>query len=496
MPEKGLPAGELPATGVLTVVNAADTRRAGLRHRLRRMLPLLAAVAILQAAAATGWLYLRSGTGPVAGAGLRARHVTALGAAAVPAAPTPPTTAPPAPPPPPTPAELRLQSQLAGALEGTPGCVVVGDGANRAADIQGATPFAPASTQKLLVAAAALAVLGPDYRFQTTAVAANPPTNGTVSQLWLVGTGDPVLATADYAATWVRDRRYAGQPTTPFESLADQVAAAGVRSVPGGIHGDDARFVGVRYLPQWTPADVASGNASPLSALDLNQGWQGFTSGYVPAADPPAFAAGQLSRLLALRGVAAPPVPAPDAVAPNGTVLATVQSVPLGQIVTAMLRSSDNHTAEMLALELGRRVEGEGSTAAGLRAVAQVDQGLGIPTGGLTLVDGSGLSHDDRATCDTLLGAVDRGTSRPELAAIPLGLPVAGLSGTLVNRWAGTPLQGHLAAKTGSIGGVAAMAGTLDLGHPIHFAMILNGPGNLTEVEQRAVAALAAYPGP
>ncbi|TMM17582.1 MAG: hypothetical protein E6G01_05725 [Actinobacteria bacterium] len=343
MPEKGLPAGELPATGVLTVVNAADTRRAGLRHRLRRMLPLLAAVAILQAAAATGWLYLRSGTGPVAGAGLRARHVTALGAAAVPAAPTPPTTAPPAPPPPPTPAELRLQSQLAGAL--------------RAADIQGATPFAPASTQKLLVAAAALAVLGPDYRFQTTAVAANPPTNGTVSQLWLVGTGDPVLATADYAATWVRDRRYAGQPTTPFESLADQVAAAGVRSVPGGIHGDDARFVGVRYLPQWTPADVASGNASPLSALDLNQGWQGFTSGYVPAADPPAFAAGQLSRLLALRGVAAPPVPAPDAVAPNGTVLATVQSVPLGQIVTAMLRSSDNHTAEMLALELGRRVE-------------------------------------------------------------------------------------------------------------------------------------------
>jgi D-alanyl-D-alanine carboxypeptidase len=68
------------------------------------------------------------------------------------------------------------------------------------------------------------------------------------------------------------------------------------------------------------------------------------------------------------------------------------------------------------------------------------------------------------------------------------------VSGTLVNRWAGTPLQGHLAAKTGSISGVAAMAGVLDLGHPIHFAMVLNGPGNLTDVEQRVVAALAAYP--
>jgi D-alanyl-D-alanine carboxypeptidase/D-alanyl-D-alanine-endopeptidase (penicillin-binding protein 4) len=467
------------------------------------MLPLLAGLAVLQAAAASGWIYLHSGSEPVARAGVRSRAITALGAAAVPGVATPATTTPP--PPPPTPAAIRLQSQLAAALGGTPGCAVASDGATRVADLQGATPFAPASTQKLLVAAAALAVLGPDYRFQTTALGPGPPSDGAVSQLWLVGSGDPVLATADYAATWTKDRRYAGQPTTPFESLADQLAAAGVRSVPGGIHGDDSRLSGVRLLPQWTPADVADGNASPLSALDLNQGWQGFTTRYVPAADPPAVAAGELTHLLALRGVAAPPVPAPDAVAPQGSVLASVQSPPLGQIVAAMLRASDNHTAEMLTLELGRRLEGDGSTAAGLRAVTQVDRGLGIPTVGTSLVDGSGLSHDNRATCGALLASIDRGTSPPaaeagpstgpQLNAIALGLPVAGLSGTLVNRWAGPPLQGHLAAKTGSIAGVAAMAGVLDLGHPIHFALILNGPGNLADVEQRVVAALAAYPG-
>jgi D-alanyl-D-alanine carboxypeptidase/D-alanyl-D-alanine-endopeptidase (penicillin-binding protein 4) len=240
---------------------------------------------------------------------------------------------------------------------------------------------------------------------------------------------------------------------------------------------------------------VAAGNASPLSALDLNQGWQGFASGYVPAADPPAFAAGELGRLLAARGITAAPVPAPDAVAPTGTVLATVQSPPLGQIVGSMLRASDNHTAEMLTLELGRRLEGDGSTAAGLRAVMQVDQGLGIPTAGVNLVDGSGLTHDNRATCDALVAAVDRGYSNPQLSPIAFGLPVAGLSGTLVNRWVGTPLQGHLAAKTGSIDGVVAMAGMLDLGHPIHFAIVLNGTGNLTDVEQRVVTALAAYQG-
>jgi D-alanyl-D-alanine carboxypeptidase/D-alanyl-D-alanine-endopeptidase (penicillin-binding protein 4) len=188
-------------------------------------------------------------------------------------------------------------------------------------------------------------------------------------------------------------------------------------------------------------------------------------------------------------------VPAPDAVAPTGAVLATVQSPPLGQIVSAMLRASDNHTAEMLTLALGKRLEGDGSTAAGLRAVTQVDQGLGIPTAGTSLVDGSGLSHDNRTTCDALLAAIDKGTTNPRLNTMAQGLPVAGLSGTLVNRWAGTPLQGHLSAKTGSIDGVAAMAGVLDLGHPIHFALILNGPGNLTDVEQRIVTALAAYPG-
>ncbi|HEY1635677.1 MAG TPA: D-alanyl-D-alanine carboxypeptidase/D-alanyl-D-alanine-endopeptidase [Acidimicrobiales bacterium] len=459
------------------------------------MLPLLASLAVLQGAAASGWIYLHSGSEPQARPSLRTGHVTALGAAAVPGASAPTTTAPPTPPPPPTPAAIRLQSDLTAALAGTTGCAVAADGATRAGDVEGATPFAPASTQKLLVAAAALAVLGPDYRFQTTAVAPGPPSNGAVSQLWLVGSGDPVLATADYATTWTKDRRYAGQPTTPFESLADQLAAAGVRAVPGGIHGDDSRFSAVRLLPQWTPADVAAGNASPLSALDLNQGWQGYANRYLPAADPPAFAAGQLSRLLALRGVAAPPVPAPDAVAPTGAVLATVQSPPLGQIVSAMLRASDNHTAEMLTLALGKQLEGDGSTAAGLRAVTQVDQGLGIPTAGTSLVDGSGLSHDNRTTCDALLAAIDKGTTNPRLNAMAQGLPVAGLSGTLVNRWAGTPLQGHLSAKTGSIDGVAAMAGVLDLGHPIHFALILNGPGNLADVEQRIVTALAAYPG-
>src|SRR5207244_1422568 len=115
----GRPARAGRRSGRLARGSRRPGRPAGASRRLRRMLPLLAGLAILQAAAAAGWLYLQSGTAPASRAGIRTGHVAALGAAAVPGVAAPNTTAPPAPPPPPTPAALHLQSQVAAALGGT-----------------------------------------------------------------------------------------------------------------------------------------------------------------------------------------------------------------------------------------------------------------------------------------------------------------------------------------------------------------------------------------
>jgi D-alanyl-D-alanine carboxypeptidase/D-alanyl-D-alanine-endopeptidase (penicillin-binding protein 4) len=161
-----------------------------------------------------------------------------------------------------------------------------------------------------------------------------------------------------------------------------------------------------------------------------------------------------------------------------------------------MLRSSDNLAAELIVKEIDKKAGGTGTTAGGLAVVASVVQGLGIPTTGLHMGDGSGLDPGDRTTCSALLGALDMG-DRPGFGPLATGLAVAGRTGTLVNRFGGTPLAGHLAAKTGWINCAAAMVGRLDLKRPLHFALILNSPcdwNSAKAIEDRVATTLATYP--
>jgi D-alanyl-D-alanine carboxypeptidase/D-alanyl-D-alanine-endopeptidase (penicillin-binding protein 4) len=161
-----------------------------------------------------------------------------------------------------------------------------------------------------------------------------------------------------------------------------------------------------------------------------------------------------------------------------------------------MLRSSDNLAAELLVKEMDKKAGGTGTTAGGLGVVAATVQRLGIPTAGLSMGDGSGLDPGDRTTCSALLAALDMG-DQPLFTPLVTGLAVAGRSGTLVNRFRGTPLAGHLMAKTGSIDCAVAMVGRLDLKRPLHFALIVNGPCDYNTAiayEDRVANALATYP--
>jgi serine-type D-Ala-D-Ala carboxypeptidase/endopeptidase (penicillin-binding protein 4) len=226
----------------------------------------------------------------------------------------------------------------------------------------------------------------------------------------------------------------------------------------------------------------------------VNAGWQQWTPSYVAAPDPAAETAKELSTELAREGISAPA--AVDAVAPPGSlVLAEAQSAPLSSIVAFMLRASDNFTAEQLTLAVGRQVFGQGSTAAGVQAVVEVDRELGIDMDGVSLVDGSGLAPSDRVTCTALLQALDL-SSEPRFALLDQGLAVAGESGTLLSRFVGTSLQGRLAGKDGYIDGVNALVGDLRVAQPIHFAMIVNGSFSSSEgyeIEDNVAYAVATY---
>jgi serine-type D-Ala-D-Ala carboxypeptidase/endopeptidase (penicillin-binding protein 4) len=394
----------------------------------------------------------------------------------------------------------RLQSRLDSALGGVDACLVVttGDGDTVLAARNPDAPLLPASSQKLFTAVAALRVLGPDHRFETTVVAPAPPSDGTVEQLWLVGAGDPVLATPEFAVELSTEPFYEGTDVvlTPMAELADALVAAGVREVPGGIHGDDSRYETVRYLPTWRDTYRTDGQVGPLGALTVNDGFTALNPEPVPVDNPAVYAASELTRLLVARGVAVGDNPGHSNAPAGATVVGSVQSRSLRDIVGGLLRSSDNLTGELLTREIGARAGNDGTTTAGTEAIVATLTELGVPTDGLTLVDGSGLDRGDQATCGQLIATLDVG-ERPGFEALWEGLAVAGETGTLRQRLSGTPLQGRLRAKTGSLMGVTALTGLLDVGRPLRFAFLASGAfteGEGVALREQVALIIAEFP--
>jgi D-alanyl-D-alanine carboxypeptidase/D-alanyl-D-alanine-endopeptidase (penicillin-binding protein 4) len=392
-------------------------------------------------------------------------------------------------------AGARLQDALDTTINGVDACYeVVGAGDAGIASAHAEQPLAPASTQKLLTATAALTVFGPQYRYTTDVVAPAGPRDGVVDRLWLVGSGDPVLSTPAYQAYLAGQALTRGDVTTPLVQLADGLVAAGVHTVPGGIVGDDHLFDTDRSVPGWPSRYLADGNVGPLGALTVDDGLA--ASELEPTTDPAVNAAAQLGALLTARGVAVGP--SGRGTAPSGvTTLASVRSPMLHDIVTSMLGSSDNNTAELLTRLLGTKLATPGTTQAGTRVVTDQLQRLGVDTTGLHLVDGSGLSRDDRTTCTTLLQVLHLAQSRPELRAIGDGLPVAAQRGTLATRLRGTALAGKLRAKTGSLDGVTGLVGFLDVHDPLQFAFVANGSfpeSSGISLRERVAGVLATYP--
>jgi D-alanyl-D-alanine carboxypeptidase/D-alanyl-D-alanine-endopeptidase (penicillin-binding protein 4) len=418
-----------------------------------------------------------------------------------------PAVAPAPPPPTPVPATtapavpLTFADRLEQALAGTPGCLVVEQDGVVTFARNPVTPFVPASSQKLMVGIALLARLGPEFRFETQVVApAGPVGDGRLHDAWLVGAGDPYLATPDYIGYAASKPRLVSLPLTPLTTLADALVAAGVRDIPGGLHGDESRYDTQRSVPTWKPSYVREAEVGSIGALTVDEGLASWGPSQAVAPDPAASTTGALTTLLNERGVtSAPPGPPPDGsrTAPaGGVVVASVRSAPLAAIVGAMIRVSDNYAAEMLLRELDRQTGGAGTTAGGAARVVDEMGRAGVDTEGVHLNDGSGLDLGNRSTCKALLGALAL-TSRPDMSPVAEGLAVAGRTGTLLKRFLGTPVEGRLAAKTGWLSGAAALVGRIDGAPMRRFALVVNGNFNWATakaLQDRVVAVLATVP--
>jgi serine-type D-Ala-D-Ala carboxypeptidase/endopeptidase (penicillin-binding protein 4) len=143
-------------------------------------------------------------------------------------------------------------------------------------------------------------------------------------------------------------------------------------------------------------------------------------------------------------------------------------------VLEDMDRESDNFTAEMLLKDLGAEVGDAGTTPAGA-AIVRRDLGAdGIPLAGVRIVDGSGLSLDDRLTARALSALlVDAWNDLDLRASVWAALPVAGSTGTLEKRMERRPARGAVRAKTGTTDGASALSGYVR--HRYAFAVMQNG---------------------
>ncbi|GAB2690996.1 D-alanyl-D-alanine carboxypeptidase/D-alanyl-D-alanine endopeptidase [Thalassiella azotivora] len=318
----------------------------------------------------------------------------------------------------------------------------------------GSVPREPASVVKLLTGAAVLEQLGPAAVTRTRVVSGVTP-----DEVVLVGGGDVLLAVGEGDPDAVVGR--AG-----LADLADATAAAlaaeGRTTV--GVRLDDTLFTGPATSPGWSPSDVAAGYVAPVTSVAVDAG-RTSAENYAPRqADPALSAATTFAALLAERGVTVAGPVARAVAPPDAPVLAEVESAPLGDVVGHMLRASDNTVAEVLArlvaLDLGRPATFADAAPAVLEQVAA----LGVDTTGARLADGSGLADGSALPAGTLTELLTAAASddHPRLRPLLTGLPVAGLDGTLGDRFGGqVAAAGQVRAKTGSLTGVTTLAGTV-----------------------------------
>jgi D-alanyl-D-alanine carboxypeptidase/D-alanyl-D-alanine-endopeptidase (penicillin-binding protein 4) len=401
-------------------------------------------------------------------------------------------------------ADRRLAADLGAWLASSPEdtCLVVAIEGREPVAHNPTEPVTGASTQKLLTATGLLLALGPDATVRTEVVAAAAPERGVLAgDLFLVGGGPADLGTPDWPLLSPGTRP---RVVHDIDGLVTAIADAGVTRIEGGVVGDGSRYDGQRYAPTVPQRLIDQDQVGPIGALMVNDGFAEFSSARsnastVPAADPAVDAARVLTERLEARGIAVRDTPRAGAAPRGATVVASLESPPLAQIVAEMLSTSDNETAEAALKEIGVAVAGDGSWSAGATGLTELLDEAGVPVDGVEVADGSGLSIENRFSCRTLVDVLGHPETGP---VVREGLAVAGETGTLADRWQGTDVAGRMRAKTGTLRNVTALAGEVEPlagGSPVWFAYVANvaDPGLVTPEDvglDRLADILVRYP--
>jgi serine-type D-Ala-D-Ala carboxypeptidase/endopeptidase (penicillin-binding protein 4) len=408
----------------------------------------------------------------------------------------------------------------------------------------------PASNVKLFTSAAALARLGPEYRFSTEFLVEPGPAPGLAPRtLYVRGKGDPSIVTerlwgitgdlqhlgldriGDLVVddSWFDAQRVGpgydqegGDKAylAPTGALSLNFNTVAVHVGPGerkGAKGRVALEPACDHLEVENRTTTVAGNGR--RRVTVTSSWAGgrqriVVEGRLPLGsrphamwrriDEPALYFGSaLKRLLELRGVKVGKVRA--GATPEGARLVYVsESEALAEIVRKLNKTSNNFTAEQLVKALGAEAKGApGSWPKGIAAIEDFLADAGIPRGAYVMKNGSGLNDTNRFSARQVVTLLRHVYGRFPLAAEYLAsLPVAGRDGTIRWRMEGTEAQGRLRAKTGTLENVTSLSGYVETAahQTLAFSVLVNDyPGRAGAVVRTVDAvgsALAASGGP
>ncbi|MDH5233771.1 MAG: D-alanyl-D-alanine carboxypeptidase/D-alanyl-D-alanine-endopeptidase [Gemmatimonadota bacterium] len=416
--------------------------------------------------------------------------------------------------------------------------------------------FMPASNQKLLTGATALAQLGPDFRYETRVLGAAYPVSGILTgDLAIVGSGDPSFSDS-----------LAGDAMAPLRALADSLAARGISEITGRlIRGGDA-FPDSTLGYGWAWDDLDYGYSAPVDELFFNEGyatiavfggaapgapvtvrtgpargmphigrvdvvtgawccterarvqWNGDVRGVHPAVNltgsvrpgdsvtvsvairnPAAAWLDAFAEALADRGIAVRGgVESAEVADTTGmSVLATHTSPPLRDILRRFEKPSQNQIGELLFKTLGLVRTGSGTADSGRAVVERQLLAWGADSTGFAVRDGSGLSRHDYVSPETIVKVLDAMRRHPDFQVFYDALPIGGVDGTIEKRMIGTAAANNVRAKTGTLDKARSLSGyvTAGDGRLLLFSILANNhvvANREVERVQDAIVALLA----
>ena len=406
--------------------------------------------------------------------------------------------------------------------------------------------FLPASNQKLVTGAVALARLGPAYRWTTVLAPRGRVARGVLrGDLLVIGNGDPSMSDA-----------MRGDVRASFDSLARALRVAGVRRITGGlVHAGDA-LPGDPYGFGWAHDDFDEPYSAPVDELFLNEGFARLVvrggvrtgararfevtpslgafpvrlavrtaAGPVAALARPrvAFEEGayvvrgtlrpgdSVSFALAIREPARAWLAAfRDALVRQGVrvgtritrdtsrvvardTLVAWRSPELARVLPVFEKPSQNQLGELLFRTLGAVFDSTGSEAAGRRVVSEQLARWGVDSTRAAVRDGSGLSRHDYIAPEAIIRLLDAMQRSADSTTFREALPVAGIDGTIANRMRGTAAAGRVQAKTGTLDKARSLSGyvTTAGGATLLFSMLCNNWTTNVRAVERVQDAIA-----